>query len=300
MDSSYVKLIIAALAPVVMAVILYLLVSRTKFGKSKRWVQNLIIGVIFGGLAILGTEWGIPMNGAQVNCRDAAVLIAGLFFSAPAGIIAGLIGGVERWIAVAWGVGTFTRVACSISTIIAGFYAALLRKFMFEDKKPGGLILPLGIGIVMETFHLTMVFITNMAMPEKAMAVVKACSIPMIAANGVSVMIAAFVLVLLSREKNRKRNSANISQTIQRWLMITVVLAFAVTSFFVFRLQNELADSQVNTQLSQAISEVESEVEEASDKGITELAKAIAEDYKFKRLKTIAEEYAVAEISIVN
>ncbi len=57
--------------------------------------RQCVYGVLFGALAIIGTEWGIPIDGAQVNCRDAAVLTAGLLFGAPAGIIAGVIGGLS-------------------------------------------------------------------------------------------------------------------------------------------------------------------------------------------------------------
>ena len=300
MDIAYIKLGIAALLPVLAAVILYLLTKKTAFGKLNHWARGLICGIIFGGFAILGTEWGIPMNGAQVNCRDAAVLIAGLFFGAPAGIIAGIIGGVERWIAVAWGVGTFTRVACSVSTIIAGFYAAALRKFMFEDKRPGWFI-SLAIGVVMETFHLTMVFITNMAMPEKAMAVVKACSIPMIAANGLSVMLAALILSLIARDRlMQKGGGARISQTIQRWLLLTVVLAFAVTSFFVFRLQGSIAEQQTDELLELALEDVTSDVMDTSNNNMLELAYQVKAEIGTKSLTWIAEDYNVPEINIVN
>jgi len=300
MNNSYTKLAIVALLPVFAAVVLYLLDRKTPFGKVNKWLRSLLYGLIFGGLAVLGTEWGIPMNGAQVNCRDAAVLAAGLFFGAPAGIIAGIIGGVERWIAVAWGVGTFTRVACSVSTVIAGFYAAALRKFMFEDKKPGWFI-SLAIGVVMEVFHLTMVFITNMAMPTKAMAVVQACSIPMIAANGISVMLTALALTLIAREKaEHLGSSARISQTIQRWLLLTVLLAFVVTSFFVFRLQSTIADSQVNSQLKMSLDEIETETLETSDQHIIALAQEIAEQYPEKSVAELVEEYGISELNIVD
>ena len=243
--SSYIKLGIASLLPVLAALLLYILENKTPFGKLKYIVKQIIIGVVFGGLAIIGTEWGIPINGAQVNCRDAAVLISGLMFGAPAGIIAGVLGGVERWFAVFWGVGTYTRIACSVSTVIAGLYSALLRKYMFENKKPGT-ILSLAIGIIMEVFHLTMVFITNMSDPEKAMSVVQSCTFPMVIANGLSVMLAAFVLNLISLKKRKrsKKSNVRISQTIQRWLMVTVLLAFVTTSYFVFTLQDELAKVQ--------------------------------------------------------
>ena len=303
MSDSYIKLSIAALLPVAAAAVLYLLDGKTPFGKLKDGVKQVIFGIIFGALAIIGTEWGIPMNGAQANCRDAAVLVAGLLFGAPAGIIAGLIGGIERWIAVAWGIGTFTRVACTVSTILAGFYAAALRKFMFEDKKPGWLI-SCAAGVVMEVFHLTMVFITNMATPEKAMTVVRACSVPMIIANGVSVMLAGMVLTLLAKDGifdfGFQRDRVRISQTIQRWLLLTVVLAFAVTSYFVYSLQDRIAASQTDSLLSLALDETASDILDASDQNMIVLARKVAGEVENVKLSSIAAWYGIAEISIVD
>ncbi len=299
--NSYIKLSVASLLPVAVASLLYLLNKKTAFGQWNDKVNQLLYGVAFGALAVLGTEWGIPINGAQVNCRDAAVLTAGLMFGAPAGIIAGVIGGVERWIAVAWGVGTFTRVACTASTLLAGVYAALLRKYMFGNKRSGAFI-SLAIGVVMEVFHLTMVFITNMATPDRAMAVVKSCSIPMIAANGISVMLAALVLAILGRDAARgtKRIQVRISQTIQRWLLLTVVLAFLVTSYFVYELQDKIAISQENTLLSLALDETAADINDASDSNLLRITYEVSEDLESSDLQTIAEEHQIAEISIID
>ena len=300
MNSSYVKLGIATLLPVIATAILYLLGKTDRFSRIKEWEKQALIGIIFGGLAIIGTEWGIPVNGAQVNCRDAAVLTAGLLFGAPAGIIAGVIGGVERWIAVAWGVGTFTRVACTVSTILAGFYAAALRKYMFEDKKPGWL-LSLAIGLVMEVVHLTMVFITNMATPAQAIAVVKACSVPMITANGVSVMLATLTISLLAKESLfPKRDQVRISQTIQRWLLITVTLAFAATSIFVFSFQDTVARSQADLLLTQAIDEIESDVRDSSDINLLTITRKISRELEEMPLEELAARYNVSEINIAD
>ena len=300
MNESMLKLSIAALLPVLAAILLYLADERTPFGRLPVWAKQLAFGVVFGGLAVVGTEWGIPMNGAQVNCRDAAVLIGGLLFGAPAGIIAGFIGGIERWIAVAWGVGTFTRVACAVSTVIAGFYAAALRKYMFEDKRPGWFI-SCAIGVVMEIFHLTMVFITNMGTPEKAMDVVKACTVPMVVANGVSVMLAASFLWLISAEQFRSvREQVHIAQAVQRWLLATVVVAFLTTSFFVYRLQDELAKAQTDTLLSYATDEVAKDIMDASDKNLLDICRAIAPEAKDGDLAALAERYGVSEIDVVD
>ncbi|MCQ2455916.1 MAG: hypothetical protein MJ096_01020, partial [Clostridia bacterium] len=273
MNDAYIKLGIAALLPVAVAVILFVIDKYTPLGRMNRIVKQVIFGIIFGGLAVIGTEYGIPLNGAQCNCRDAAVLVGGLMFGAPTGISAGVIGGVERWIAVAWGVGSFTRIACSASTIIAGIYSALLRKFMFEDKRPGWL-LSLAVGVVMEVFHLTMVFITNMATPIEAMAAVKACAVPMIIANGVSVMLASMMVSVVSGEYvGIKRKNVRISQTVQRRLLVTVILAFLATSYFVFSLQDKLAVSQADSLLELAIDECSNDIIDSSGENVGGITK---------------------------
>lgn len=301
MNSAYISLTIVALLPVVIAVFLYILDKYTAFGKAKHITKQIIYGLIFGVIAILGTECGVPINGAQVNCRDASVIIAGLMFGAPAGIIAGVIGAAERWFAVAWGVGTFTRTACSISTFIAGLYAAALRKNMFEDKKPG-VIISFATGIVMEVFHMTMIFVTNMDTPDQAMAVIRTCSVPQILANGISVMLAALLLALIGREKVavKTERKVRISQTIQRWLLLAVAFAFIVTSFFVTRLQNELTKNQIDTLLDLAIKETSADISDAADENILQATYNIKNELTSDNMEEVARKYGVAEISVVD
>ena len=297
---SVILLAAASLLPVVAAALLYVLTKKTPFGKLSRNIRGVIYGTVFGIIAIIGTEYGIPMNGAVVNCRDGAVLTAGLLFGAPAGIIAGIIGGVERWLCVYWGVGAFTRVACSVSTILAGIYAALLRRYMFEERRPTW-PLAFAVGVVMEVFHLTMVFITNMANAAEALAVVETCSIPMIIANGLSVMLATAVLTLIGRDKLfKKTRETTISQTIQRWLLITLAIAFVVTSLFIFRLQNEMARRQTDELLDIAIAETAADIGDASDKQILAEAHMIASELSKYDINLLAEKYDVAEIDVVN
>ncbi len=246
MKDAYFKLCVAAFLPAAAAALIALLEKKNVCAKLNPKLKQLIIGIVFGGFAILGTEWGISAGGAQLNCRDAAVLIAGLFFGAPAGIIAGVIGAAERWIAVAWGVSMFTRVACTVSTFLAGIYAGLLRRHMFENKRPGWL-LSMAVGVVMEVFHMTMVFLTNMSEPTRAMAALKACAAPMIAANGLSVMLASMLIGLVAGERLFGRpDKVRISSTVQRWMLVAVVIAFAATSVFMYDLQTQIAYSDAD------------------------------------------------------
>lgn len=302
--SSEIKLIIEAAMPVILSLIIYLIDKKTKFEKLEYRKKQIIIGIAFGIIAIIGTEWGIPMNGAQMNIRDAAVLSAGLMFGGPAGIIAGLIGGIERWFAVYWGVGYFTRVACSISTIAAGFYSAALRKFMFENKKPG-FVMTGAIGTVMEIFHITMVFITNMNKPIEAMEAVKACTIPLVIANTVSVMLVSLAISIISHEHisfKIKKSDERISQTIQRWLFFTVVLAFLITSYFVFSLQTQLAAAQTDRTLSNNIKEVSDDIHDFSDQNLLSLTHTIAGEMEKggNTIEEIADNHNVAEINIID
>lgn len=297
MQEAYIKLCAAALLPVLAATILFLLDKHTPFHRWDNKIKQCIYGIVFGCLAIIGTEWGIPINGAIANCRDGAVLIGGLMFGSPAGIIAGLIGGIERWFSSA---GDFTRIACSSSTIIAGIYAACLRKFMFENRRPGW-FLSLSVGVVMEIFHLTMVFITNLSTPEKAMEVVKVCTAPLVLTNSIAVMLAAIVLAALAKEPIlQKKSSIRISQTIQKRMLLTVVIAFFITTGFVYQLQYKLAEAQVENLLSISLNDMTADIEDASDENLLSLTHKIVAEATSDNLEELAEKYDVAEISMIN
>ena len=214
------KLAVPMLCNAALSVILYILEKKTPLGKANYKLKQIIIGVLFGALAAFSTEYGIDVNGAVMNVRDASPLCAGLIFGAPAGIIAGLIGGIYRYIAVLWGAGTYTRLACSISTVLAGVIAAALRKFMFDDKKPSW-IYGIGVGLICEVLHMLMIFFTNMNDANKAFMFVQKCTLPMILANSIAVAAAMLVISLIGKEKIRLKNEKKqISQTFQFWLFM--------------------------------------------------------------------------------
>ena len=179
------QFVLATLLPVVTSAVLFI-VDRDK-GLSRRVPRmwQLLVGIVFGIVAILGTELGIETSEAIMNVRDAAPLVAGLVFGGPAGIIAGLIGGVERWCAALWGRGMFTRDACSAATVLAGLYAALLRKYLFEGKRATWQIAT-AVGLVNEVLHLTLIFLTNLDQAARAYRVAQACAVPMITCNAIS------------------------------------------------------------------------------------------------------------------
>ena len=292
---SYIKFAVVATFPVIAAFVLDLINKKTAFSKLNNAVKQIIYGLIFGLLAVLGTEWGIPLEIAQVNCRDAAVLTAGLLFGGPAGIIAGLIGGIERWIAVAWGISALSRVACTTSTILAGFFAAAVRKFMLNNKKPTWVI-SLAVGAIMEIFHMTMVFVTNINDATVAIPIIRISIIPMVIANSLSV---TFATLISGGKISRKKQNIKISETIQRWLLVCVFVAFLFSTIFMYGLQNGLSVSQATDTLSLSLDNISEDIDESSDKEVLSVARQAVNDIPSGTLADVAAKYKVSIISIV-
>ena len=189
--------ILSILLNCVLAVGIYLIDKYTAVKKWNYALKQILIGVLFGGASAFASSFGVEWLGAVVNVRDAAPLSAGLIFGAPAGIIAGVIGGLYRWFSVYWGGGAYTRVACSIATILAGFIAAALRKWMFDDKKPN-FIYGIFVAISCEVVHMILIFVTNMDNSSYAFEFVKGATIPMIIGNAIAVGVALLIISLIS------------------------------------------------------------------------------------------------------
>ncbi|MDO4746235.1 MAG: SpoIIE family protein phosphatase [Bacillota bacterium] len=269
------------------------------------WKQT-IIGVIFGIVAILATEFGIPVDGAVLNVRNAAPLTAGLVFGWPAGIISGVIGGVERWVSNA---GDYTRLACSISTVLAGLVGAAVRKFMNDNKKATWFY-GLAVGITVEVFHMLMVFLTNSDDIQRAFEVVQTCAIPMILANSISVMLSIMVITFLVKHSKSYvktvKEQENIAQTFRRWLLICVILAFGATTLFSHSFQTNIAYHNAESTLKTTLDDICNDVNDLSDRNLLRATEGIVEGLPDDREATredlleLAKQYEVTEISIVN
>lgn len=300
------KLLIPVLCNAVLAVILYLAEKKTLFGKMNYKLKQCIIGILFGALAAFSTEYGVDVGGAVMNVRDASPLCAGLIFGAPAGIISGVIGGAYRWFAVYWGAGAYTRLACSVSTVLVGFIAALLRKYMFDDKKPSW-IYGLGVGMVCEVLHMLMIFLTNMNDASRAFTFVQSCTLPMVLANGIAVGLAVMAVSLLGREKLKfHKEQKQISQTFQFWLFICIVIAYFVTSGFTYVLQTGMSSKETESVININIDDVHKDITDASDENLLKITRAATEEYLSVQnpdndtLQMIREKFGVAGINVVN
>ena len=293
-----------AIIPIIVSVILYLLFNSEKLKNLKFIYKQLIAGIIFGGIAIIGTEFGIDIDGAIINARDAGPLCAGLIFGWPAGIIAGLIGGIERWYAVLWGGGYYTRLACTISTILAGFIAAGLRKIVFDDDIPS-FDQALVAGVVVEVIHMLMIFITNVSDVKRAFRFVEACTIPMVSVNALSVGIAVLLIIIVRHYKYSadKKRLPSISSIIQRNLVAVILLGLLFSSLFGYALQDQISKDNTYTMLNQALIDATKDVEDQCDESLLHVNRLVVEALEENPntdLNELVNRYNIYEIDVID
>lgn len=208
--------------------------------------HKVLIGLIYGGCSVLSTHFGIDYSHMMLNVRDLGPLSAGLYFDPLSGIIAGLIGGIERYIAGTWwGVGSYTRIACSVSTCLAGFLSAFLNVCIFKHKKPSA-VYGFFMGEVMEVFHMYVVFITHRNDMDMAFYVVKTCSPPMILFTGIGMAVSSTALKICAKEwKNPFRKMRDeevpVSQKFQFWLFVVTASVLMLNLLFSFTVQTQTA-----------------------------------------------------------
>ena len=222
-------------------------------GKKITGSKRLIIGIVFGISSVLSTHYGVSYENMVINVRDIGPLAAGLFFDPVSGIIAGLIGGIERYIAGTYfGVGSYTRIACSISTCLAGFVAMAMKIKMFKWKKPSPFY-AFFMGAVMEVFHMYVVFVTHRGDMRMAFLVVKTCAGPMIIFTGIGLALASVMLQVLTGEwtnplKKTDAEMVSLSLRFQKWLFTITSIVILGSFIFSYLLQTQSAvQDSVNT-----------------------------------------------------
>ena len=297
------RLTIPILINCILVLGIYLSDKHTQLKKLPYMTKQIVIGVLFGCVSAFASSFGVEWLGTVVNIRDAAPLSAGLIFGAPAGIISGCIGGLYRWLSVYWGGGAYTRLACSLATVLAGLMAAGLRKLMFDNKKPTwgyGVC----IAVTCEVIHMILIFITNMDNSSQAFEFVKGATAPMMLGNSIAVGVSIILVTLFSGERFlKKRSSEGIANTFQRRLLSCIVIAYLITSTFTLILQNGMAQIETQEVFTVSINDVEDAVREKSNQHLLEIAEQVKQEYENSEAVSIyelTERYGIKEINIVD
>ena len=237
---------VTMLVKMTISTVLYLLITAIVWnywsGHERRAWHKVVVGIIFGICSVMSTHLGVDFRNMILNVRDIGPLAAGLFFDPVSGIISGVIGGAERYIAgTCFGVGTFTTVSCSLSTLLAGFLSAALNVFLYKGRRAPAYHSAV-IGMVMEVFHMYVVLLTHRNDMNAAYFIVKNCSIPMIVFTGLGMMGCSVLVMALSGEKYEyipisDRERTPIAKRFYRKLLAAILIVFAVNHFMDLNLQ---------------------------------------------------------------
>ena len=234
------------LARMTLSTILYLIVTAVVWNYwsklKRRPLHKIAVGIIFGICSIMSTHLGVDYKNMILNVRDLGPLISGLFFDPASGIVAGLIGGVERYIAGTYfDVGAFTTISCSQSTLLAGFLSAALNILLFKGKRPPAFHAAV-IGMIMEVFHMYSVLLTHRDDMAAAHFIVKTTAVPMIIFSALGLMACSILILIISGEKyeyiplsDRKRTP--IAKRFYRQLLAATLLVFAINHLMDYNLQ---------------------------------------------------------------
>ena len=278
------KMSAVTLLYVILTVVIWKITRKKKLSLPIK----LVIGITYGLGSVLSTHFGIDYSDMLLNVRDLGPLSAGLFFDPFAGILAGLIGGIERFIVgTFFGVGSYTRIACSVSTCLAGFVAAAMHIFLFKRKKPSA-IYAFFMGAVMEVFHMYVVFITHRSDMNMAFYVVKTCSPPMIIFTGLGMVGSSFALRIFAGEwknpfRKKKEEEIPVSRRFQVWLFAVTLSILTINLFFSLSLQTRTAEQDaektmitLSTDIRQMYEELEKIEDSVDSSGKTDLSKSLS------------------------
>ena len=302
----YICLTIASLLPTLLCLAFYLLDSKTKFKDWSYWKRQLVFGLAFGLASVAGTPMSLNYSeGILINVRDAAAVTAGLFYGGPAGVIAGFMGGLYRFVSVYWGgSGPYTQLACSISTFVSGVFAATVHRFIFQNKNISwfGAFFT---GLVAETFHMMMVFLTHMNDVDRAYSIVKGLGLPMVLLNGAAVLLASIIRNILY-----KTNSTNKKKSLHRQiglrLFLTISASAILTTTFTYFVFEQVSYKNARESLTSALDEVANTVEALGDQKTLSIAKSVANELdnietpSNEVLISLSEEYGVKEINYIS
>ena len=221
---------------------------------------KVIIGLIYGGSAVLANHIGIDYGSLVLNVRDIGPLAAGLFFSPLSGVIAGTIGGVERILAAElWNIGVFTKWACGISTFLAGILAAIMNRKVYQGKRPS-MTHAFFLGAVMEVFHMYAVLFTNRDEMNYAYYVVKTAAIPMVVFTAIGMTLCSAVIMTLSREMSDigwrvPEERVPVTVLFQRALLFVTIGLFVFNFVVSYNLQTRLSTESTQQRLQFLVQE---------------------------------------------
>ena len=177
-----------------------------------RLPHKLLCYVIFSVFCIMGTYFGLHVEGSIANTRAIGAVLGGLLGGPSVGLLVALTGGLHRYT-----LGGMTDIACAVSTVAEGLVGGLVHSIAMRHRRIDLLFNPLFVaGVALVTEVLQMVIILAIARPfDEALRLVEHIALPMLIANtlgaamfmdalGLSMALGTFIAgVLLAESEYR-------------------------------------------------------------------------------------------------
>ena len=255
-------IVMAKMTGVTLLYVLFTILIWYKTHDKKMNTLTIVsIGVLYGIGSILSTHFGIDYHEMLLNVRDIGPLAAGFFFNPISGVIAGLIGGIERYIVGTYfGIGSYTRIACSVSTCLAGFLPLIMKNYIFKGQRPN-VVYSFFIGATMEVFHMYVVFITHREDMEMAFYVVKNCATHMIIFTAIGLSLSAVAISVLegtwhSPLNGKKSRDIPITNTFQKALFVVMFVVIGINFATSYWLQTQTAYQYSKQEIDDTIEDI--------------------------------------------
>ncbi|SDD38407.1 sensor histidine kinase [Sporomusa acidovorans] len=186
----------------IIAVFAYVLshmqVFRLLFKEKTTAREKMVLVFIFSLISIVGTYFGIPIEGALANVRDTGAIVAGLLAGPAVGTAVGMISGSHRIY-----LGGYTALQCGLATMIGGVLAGYIH-VRTKPKSPEWIT---GIITGSCVILLSMGLIILFAKPyETAVSLVTQITIPMVLANALG--IAIFMIIIHNAREHQTKIAA--------------------------------------------------------------------------------------------
>ena len=147
--------------------------------------------IVFSAISMYGTFRGIPVEGVIINFRDVGPMIAGLVGGPVIGGVAGLLGGLHRFVQ-----GGDTALPCFVATVAAGVIAGYA---IYRWKGRITLLRVTLLAIGVECLHLLVIF-PMLSIPSGVMApgavlnIISITLLPMCMVNIAGLLIFAYIV----------------------------------------------------------------------------------------------------------
>ncbi|CUH97372.1 hypothetical protein P22_3500 [Propionispora sp. 2/2-37] len=165
--------------------------------------DKIMLALIFGGIGIVGTYTGIPVDNALANSRVVGVMAAGLLGGPAIGGAAGVIAGAHRYFLF----GGFTAFSCALANVVEGLLAGWIKGRYPRHPMPWWLVLI--SGMAGETLQMAIILLTARPL-EAAWTLVQHIALPMIVANSIGLTI--FMLIIKTTMEVQQQAGAAQSQ----------------------------------------------------------------------------------------